>query len=152
MLNYYDVLIEEQLTIFEILTGILHYKRGGPRAPYYLKDVVKLDKILAGIGEENITIKDIEAREKYWLKQLKKINGEIKNINPRYQAYKTREEKINKLTLTGSLILRKGIIAIRQYGKAHMKLKKTLGKKQRMRFLEFASVVQDVVDAYRGGK
>jgi DNA repair exonuclease SbcCD ATPase subunit len=152
MLNYHDVLIESQQTIFKILTGILHYKRGGPRAPYYLKDVVKLDKILAGIGEEKITIEDIEAREKHWLTQHQKINREINNINPRYQAYKTREEKINKLTLTGSLILRKGIIAIHEYGKAHMKLKKTLGKKQRMSLVGFASVVQDVVDAYKGGK
>ncbi|MFC2145850.1 hypothetical protein ACFLRT_00650 [Acidobacteriota bacterium] len=152
MINYNDVLIEEQQTIFEILTGILHYKRGGPRAPYYLTDVVKLDKELAVIGEENITIKDIEKREKYWLEQHQKIKGEINYLSPRYQAYKAREEKINILTSTGSLILRKGKFAILAYGKAHMKLKKTLGKKQRMSFVEFASVVQDVVDAYKGGQ
>lgn len=152
MINYNDVLIEEQQTIFEILTGILHYKRGGPRAPYYLTDVVKLDKELAVIGEENITIKDIEKREKYWLEQHQKIKEEINYLNPRYQAYKAREEEIDFLTINGSLILRKGKFAILAYGKAHKKLKKTLGKKQRMSFVEFASVVQDVVDAYKGGK
>jgi hypothetical protein len=152
MLNYRDVLIESQQTIFEILTGILHYKRGGPRAPFYLKDIVKLDKRLAVIGEENITKKDIEAREKYWSKQHQKIKGEINYLSPRYQAYKAREEEIDFFTLNGSLILRKGKFAILAYGKAHKKLKKTLGKKQRMNFVEFASVVQDVVDAYKGGK
>jgi len=152
MLNYRDILIESQQTIFEILTGILHYKRGGPRAPHYLKDVIKLDEILAKIGEENITIKHIEKREKDWLKKHQMIKREINYLGPRYQAYKAREEKINILTSTGSLILRKGKFAILAYGKAHMKLKKTLGKKQRMSFVEFASVVQDVVDAYKGGK
>jgi hypothetical protein len=152
MTNYYEALMESQQNIFEILTGILHYKRGGSRAPSYLKDIVKLDKTLAVIGEENITIKDIEAREKYWLNKHQKIKGEINYLSPRYQAYKAREEEINTLTSTGSLILRKGKFALLAYGKAHMKLKRTLGKKQRMSFVEYASVVQDVVDAYKGGK
>ena len=152
MLNYHDILINSQQAIFEILTGILHYKRGGPRAQDYLKDLIKLDKTLAVIGEENITIKHIEEREKDWLKLHRKIKGEINDLTAPYQAYKTKEEEINFLTLNGSLILRKGIIAVHEYGKAHMKLKKTLEKKQRMSFVEFASAVQDVIDAYKGGK
>jgi polyhydroxyalkanoate synthesis regulator phasin len=166
--------MESQQTIFLILTGIHNYKRGGHRAPYYLKDVVILDKLLLDqvvkeekispedselekvvekvIKEGKISPSDIEVREKYWLEQHQKIKGEINYLSPRYQAYKAREEKINILTSTGSLILRKGKFAILAYGKAHMKLKKTLGKKQRMSFVEFASVVQDVVDAYKGGK
>ncbi len=152
MLNYHDILINSRQTIFEILTGILHYKRGGPRAQDYLKDLIKLDKTLAVIGEENITIKHIEEREKDWLKLHRKIKGEINDLTAPYQAYKTKEEEINFLTLNGSLILRKGIIAVHEYGKAHMKLKKTLEKKQRMSFVEFASAVQDVIDAYKGGK
>ena len=152
MLNYRKVLIEEQQTIFEILTGILHYKQGGPRAPYYLKDVVKLDQILAAIGEENITSKHIEEREKDWLKKHQMIKEEINDLSTQYQAYKTKEEEINFLTLNGSTILRKGKVAILEYGKAHMKLKKTLEKKQRMSFVEFVSAVQDVIDAYKGGK
>jgi hypothetical protein len=152
MLNYRDILIQEQQTIFEILTGILHYKRGGSRAPHYLKDIIKLDEILAKIGEENITSKHIEEREKHWLKKHQMIKGEINDLSTQYQAYQTKEEEINFLTLNGSLILRKGKVAILEYGKAHMKLKKTLEKKQRMSFVEFASAVQDVIDAYKGGK
>ena len=152
MLNYRNILIQEQHTIFEILTGILHYKRGGPRAPFYLKDVIKLDEILAKIGEENITIKNIEEREKHWLKKHQMIKREINDLSTQYQAYQTKEEEINFLTLNGSLILRKGKVAILEYGKAHMKLKKTLEKRQRMSFVEFASAVQDVIDAYKGGK
>jgi hypothetical protein len=152
MLNYRNILIKEQKTIFEILTGILHYKRGGSQAPYYLKDVIKSDKILKKIGEENITIKQIEEREKHWLKKHQMIKREINDLSTQYQAYQTKEEEINFLTLNGSLILRKGKVAILEYGKAHMKLKKTLEKKQRMSFVEFASAVQDVIDAYKGGK
>jgi len=152
MLNYRDILIQEQRTIFEILTGILHYKQRGDRAPSYLKDVIKLDQILAGIGEENITSKHIEEREKDWLKKHQMIKEEINDLSTQYQAYKTKEDEINFLTLNGSTILRKGKVAILEYGKAHMKLKTTLEKKQRMSFVEFASVVQDVIDAYKGGK
>lgn len=152
MLDYHDILIKEQKSILEILTAIFHYKRGGPRAPYYLKNMIKLDKILAAVGEKNITIKHIEEREKVWLKKHQMIKGEINDLSPQYQAYKTKEEKINLLTLNGSMILRKGKAAILEYGNAHMKLKKALEKKQRMSFGEFASVVQDVIDAYKGGK
>ncbi|MGD2092299.1 MAG: hypothetical protein PVH61_39390 [Candidatus Aminicenantes bacterium] len=174
MSDYYEALMESQQTIFLILTGIHHYERGGPRAPYYLKDVIKLDKTLLYqvvdkkkipseeseleevieklIKEGKISPREIEARKKEWLKQHQKIKGEINYLHPRYQTYKAREEKINILTSSGSLILRKGKFAILEYGKAHMKLKKTLENKQRMSLVEFASVIQDVVDAYQGGK
>jgi hypothetical protein len=154
MLNYYDALIEEQQPIFEILTTIIRIKRerSWSDSKSDREYLLKLDPVLKVIGVENITIKDIDPREKYWLKQLQKFNGEIKYLTPRYQAYKAREERINRLTITGSLIIRKGKKAIQAFGKAHMKLKKTLGKKQRMSLVEYASAVQDVVDAYKGGK
>jgi hypothetical protein len=151
MSNYYEALIESQQTIFEILTTIIRIKRESNWSDtesdrkFLLKLDPKFDKDVDG----KPTLKHIELREKYWLKNLQQIKGEIKYLNPRYQSFKTREEELNILTFTGSLILRKGKSAIQEYGNAHMKLKKTLGKKQRMSFLEFAAVVQEVVDAYK---
>jgi hypothetical protein len=137
---------DKQHTIFEILTSINYYKDGGPRAPYYLKDLVKSDKKLAAIGEKNITIKDIETREKDLSEQQNMITNKINSLKTEYQAYKTKEKRINNLTSIGKLIIRKGIIAIQMYAKAHEELKITLERKQPMKLTEFASAVRNVAN------
>ena len=141
VLNYYNALSRAENRALEILENILDYQVN--KKENVLNQLKQLDQAL--------TKDNLEQREKHWKERSKVIQAEVNRYLSKYQTYIAKETKIKDRTKNAVEIIRKSRSAVEMWALAHGQLKRVLDEEKQMNIVEYASVIQDVHNAYNKG-
>lgn len=148
--NYVEALYREDARILEILTLILEYQTGRTDA---LSVLSTKDPLLAGIQQkpEAAQTKEIEARQEYWTKRSRTVQGEAARYAQAYGDYRRTADDLVARTGRTTTLLHTATTAVNRWAQAHGRLYDALAANRPLTIVDFTSAVDAMYAVLEAG-